>query len=590
MLRELHIRDLGVIEDATLPLDPGLTVVTGETGAGKTMVVTGIGLVLGGRADPALVRAGRDEAVVEAELELDEAHPARLRAAEAGAVSDEPELILARTVSAAGRSRAHVGGRRAPIATLGDLAEDLVAVHGQADQWRLRRPGQHRALLDAFGGEPVAGPAAEVAELFASWQEAKGELRDLVEGERGRLQELELLTHQLEQIDAVDPQPGEDEALSRESELLGHAEDLRTGAEVAHGLLSDPDSFTGDDAVGRIARAGDELARLTEHDPRLADLHRRLSEVGVLAADLAGELSGYAADIEADPARLGVVEERRAALTDLTRRYGEDITAVLSHRDAARERLLTLEGADERIEGLTARVEDLAGRLSVAVDRLTAARTSAAAQLAETVEAELAQLGMAKARVEIAVEPRADDAGPQLAGRDGERRVSADGADAVEIRVAANRGSPPRSVTRAASGGELSRIMLAIEVATAGSGRAQVPTFVFDEVDAGVGGRAGLDVGARLAALARTSQVIVVTHLAQVAAHADRHLVVHKSHEDQVTSSDVRVVEGEDRLAEISRMMGGGDTEVGLTHARELLEQCHETSTGPGVRGTSFVP
>ncbi|WP_435198784.1 DNA repair protein RecN [Janibacter sp. GS2] len=574
MLRELHIRDLGVIEDATLPLDPGLTVVTGETGAGKTMVVTGLGLVLGGRADPGLVRAGRDEAVVEAELELAPGHPARERAAEAGAVSDEPELILARTVSAAGRSRAHVGGRRAPISTLNDLAEDLVAVHGQADQWRLRRPAQHRALLDSFGDESVARPAGEVAQLFAAWQEAKGELAHLVDGERTRLQELELLTHQLEQIDTVDPQPGEDVELSRESELLGHAEDLRTGADAAHRLLSDPDNFAGDDAVGRIARAGDELRRLTEHDPRLDDLHRRLSEVGILASDLAGELSGYAADIEADPARLSVVEQRRAALTDLTRRYGDDINAVLEHRDTARQRLLTLEGADERIEALTARVDEVAGALSAAVSRLTAARTVAAAQLASSVEGELAQLGMDKARVEVAVEPRADDAGPRLPGPDGDRRISADGADAVEIRVAANRGSAPRSVTKAASGGELSRIMLAIEVATAGSGRAQVPTFVFDEVDAGVGGRAGLDVGARLAALARTSQVIVVTHLAQVAAHADRHLVVRKSHDEQVTSSDVRVVEGEDRLGEISRMMGGGDTQVGLTHARELLDQC----------------
>ena len=578
MLRELHIRDLGVIEDATLPLAPGFTVVTGETGAGKTMVVSGLGLVLGGRADPGLVRVGREEAVVEAALELDADHPARVRAAEAGAAADEDELLLARTVSAAGRSRAHVGGRRAPIATLSDLAEDLVAVHGQADQWRLRRPAQHRALLDGFGGESVASPLAEVARLYSEWLQAQAELTELVDGERSRLQEVELLQHQLEQIDAVDPQPGEDAELARESEVLGHAEELRVGADTAHRLLSDPESFTGDDVVGRVARAAEELARLVDHDPSLASAHRGLTELGVLAADLAGELSTYAADIDADPTRLAAVQERRAALTDLTRRYGEDVDAVLAHRDGARERLLSLEGADERIEELTARVESLAADLGAALDRLTAARTAAAASLAETVEGELARLGMDKARVEIAVEPRTDDGGTGLEGPGGERRVSADGADAVEIRVAANRGSQPRSVTRAASGGELSRIMLAIEVATAGSGRSQVPTFVFDEVDAGVGGRAALDVGARLAALARTSQVLVVTHLAQVAAHADRHLVVHKSHDEQVTSSDVRVVEGDERLGELSRMMGGGDTEIGLTHARELLDQCREAA------------
>lgn len=574
MLRELHIRDLGVIEDATLPLGPGLTVVTGETGAGKTMVVTGLGLVLGGRADPALVRTGRDEAVVEAELELAPDHPARVRAAESGAIADEPELILARTVSATGRSRAHVGGRRAPIGTLTELAEHLVAVHGQADQWRLRRPAQHRTLLDAYGGEPLADPASEVAGLFRDWQAAKGELTALLDGERTRLQQVELLTYQLEQIDQADPRPGEDVELARESERLGHAEDLRAGAEAAHQLMSDPDSFAGDDVVGRIARAGEGMARLVEHDPRLEELHGRLGELGVLASDLAGELSGYAADIEADPERLGEVEHRRAALTDLTRRYGEDIAAVLAHRDDARAQLLSLEGADERAEELTAHVRETARRLGEALDHLTAARTAAAADLASAVEAELGLLGMSEARVEIAVNPRTDEAGVELTDADRSRQVGPDGADTVEIRVAANKGNSPRSVTKAASGGELSRIMLAIEVATAGSGRAAVPTFVFDEVDAGVGGRAALDVGARLAALARTSQVIVVTHLAQVAAHADRHLVVHKSHDAQITSSDVRVVDGEHRLGELARMMGGGDTEVGLQHARELLEQC----------------
>lgn len=575
VLRELRIRDLGVIEDATLTLDPGLTVVTGETGAGKTMVVTGLGLVLGGRADAALVRTGSDEAVVEAELELADDHPARGVAEDVGGVADEPELLLSRTVSAAGRSRAHVGGRRAPVGTLADLGEGLVAVHGQADQWRLKRPSQHRALLDAFGGDEVADPAAQVAQAHRTWHEAKGELDRLVEGERTRLQEVELLTHQLEQIDGVEPQPGEDVELAREAERLGHAEELRTGADTAHRLLSDPDSFDGDDVVGRVARAAGELERLADHDPQLSDLHRRLAEVGVLAAELATELSGYAADIEADPARLGAVEERRAALHELTRRYGDDIAAVLRHRDASRERLQGLLGADERIEALTAQVAEAEQQLAEAATRLTEARTAAAAELSRAVEDELAHLGMDKARVEVAVEPRGDESALEVTSADGTtRRVGPDGADVVEVRVAANRGAPPRSVAKAASGGELSRIMLAIEVATAGSTGSQVPTFVFDEVDAGVGGRAALDVGARLAALARTSQVIVVTHLAQVAAHADRHLVVHKAHGDQVTASGVRPVEGDERLGELSRMMGGDDSSVGLRHAHELLEQC----------------
>ncbi|HBO53685.1 DNA repair protein RecN [Janibacter terrae] len=575
MLRELRIRDLGVIEDATLTLDPGLTVVTGETGAGKTMVVTGLGLVLGGRADTGLVRTGRDEAVVEAELELDPDHPAREVVADVGGIADEPDLILSRTLSAAGRSRAHVGGRRAPVGVLSDLGEGLVAVHGQADQWRLRRPAQHRALLDAFGGEPVTGLVREVGSAHRAWQEAKGELARLVEGERTRLQEIELLTHQLEQIDTVDPRPGEDRELAQESERLGHAEDLRSGAGTAHRLLSDPDSFDGDDVVGRVARAGEELERLVAHDASLADLRRRLTEIGVLASEVAADLSAYTADIESDPARMGAVQERRAALHELTRRYGEDIDAVLRHRDQARERLLGLHGADERTEELTRRVAEAATRLTVRAAALTAARTEAAGRLATTVEEELSHLGMARARVQVAVDPRSDEGAVEVDVEGAEAiRVGADGADVVEIRVAANRGTEPRSVAKAASGGELSRIMLAIEVATAGSAQDRVPTYVFDEVDAGIGGRAALDVGARLAALARTSQVIVVTHLAQVAAHADRHLVVHKAHGDQITSSGVRAVDGDDRLGELSRMMGGDDTSVGLSHARELLEQC----------------
>ncbi|WP_068258564.1 DNA repair protein RecN [Janibacter limosus] len=575
MLRELHIRDLGVIEDATLSLHPGLTVVTGETGAGKTMVVTGLGLVLGGRADAALVRTGSEEAFVEAELELAEDHLARQTAADAGGVADEPELLLSRTVSAAGRSRAHVGGRRAPIGVLTELGEGLVAVHGQADQWRLKRPAQHRALLDAFGGDDVGSAVVAVAAAFREWQQAKGELTQLVESERTRLQEIELLTHQLEQIDAVDPVAGEDAELAGEAERLGHAEELRTGTDTAHRLLSDQDSFAGDDVVGRIARAGEELARLVEHDPRLGDLQRRLAEVGVLASELAADLSAYAADIEVDPARLSTTQSRIAAVRDLTRRYGEDVDAVLRHRDEARQRLLGLQGADDRIEELTRTVSESAESLVAAAGALTRARVAAATRLSSAVEDELAHLGMPKARVEVVVEPRSDEGAVEVITGSGETlRVTADGADSVEVRVAANRGTPPRSVAKAASGGELSRIMLAIEVATAGTTGSQVPTFVFDEVDAGVGGRAALDVGARLAALARTSQVIVVTHLAQVAAHADRHLVVHKAHGDQVTSSGVRQVDGDERLAELSRMMGGDDTSVGLRHAEELLQQC----------------
>lgn len=589
MLRELHIRHLGVIDEARIEPHPGLTVVTGETGTGKTMVVSSLGLVLGGKADAALVRAGQDSAVVEADLELAPAHPALARAAEAGAEVDGGELLLVRSVAAGGRSRAHVGGRRVPASLLAELAEDLVAVHGQADQWRLTRPVQHRAVVDDVGGRPLAQERAEVAALVATWRARQDELAALVDDERTRVQEIDHLTYQLEQIDAVDPQPDELEALTADEERLAHAEQLQSATGLAHRRLSDPDALDGGDAVALVAEAAKEVSAVAEHDPQLRGLHERITEVGVLVAELAADLGSYATDIEVDPARLARTQERRAAITDLLRRYGDDVPAVLAHRDDARRRLARLAGADERIVELREEVGRLADELTQAVDRLTATRQTVAARLATEVAAELAALGMPRAELEIEVAQEEADDEAALVTRDGRRlRVTPEGADRVEIRVAVNPGTPPRSVARAASGGELSRIMLAIEVATAGAAHdpsasetpadeeadvtATRPTFVFDEVDAGVGGKAGIDVGARLARLARSSQVIVVTHLAQVAAHADRHLVVRKDDDGQVTSSDITPVEGAERLRELARMMGGEDSEAGLDHARELLE------------------
>lgn len=600
MLRELHIRDLGVIDEARIEPHPGLTVVTGETGAGKTMVVSGLSLVLGGKADAELVRAGSESALVEADLDLPEGHPALVRAQEAGADVEAGELLLARTLAAGARSRAHVGGRRVPAGLLAELGQDLVAVHGQADQWRLTRPAQHRAVVDAVGAADLDEPRAKVADLVARWRASTDELAGLVADERSRMQEIDRLEHQLTQIDAVEPVPGEDEELAGSEDRLAHAEQLQAATGTAHRRLSDPDALDGADVVGQLAAATAELAAVSAHDPRLQELHDRLAEIGVLAADVAADLSSYAADVDVDPARLGEVQARRAAITDLVRRYGPDVDAVLAHRDQAREQLTRLAGADARIDALREEVEVLTARLTTAVDRLSAARAQVATALADAICTELAALAMPKARVEIEVTPdTADDGDPlALATPDGRHlRVSAEGADHVEIRIAANPGSTPRTVARAASGGELSRIMLAIEVAAAGAGAAGTddastgdaraaaaraagpgarPTFVFDEVDAGVGGRAGIDVGARLARLARSSQVIVVTHLAQVAAHADRHLVVRKTDDGHVTSSDIAPVEGEERLRELARMMGGDDQGAALDHAQELLEASQE--------------
>ena len=598
MFSQMRIRGVGVIDDALLELSPGLNVLTGETGAGKTMVVSGLGLLLGERADSGLVRTGADSALVEGVVQLPLGHPALARAAEAGADHDEGELVIARSIAAAGRSRAHVGGRTAPVGVLAELGEMLVAVHGQADQWRLRQGEAHREVLDDFAGDELVTLRDTVGELFDAWRAADREHARLVAEARERAREIDSLTASLEEIEAIDPQPGEDVALRAEDERLAHADTLRLAASQA---LS---NLTGDEYAGEpvssardlIGSARAALAPGAVHDHALRELDERLHEVGTLVGDLAADLAVYLDDVELDPQRLDYVQERRSTLAGLTRKYGETVDEVLEWSGRAAARLDELVRADDRVTALEAEVGVLRDDLVSAAVQLSELRSRSAADFGALVSEELAHLAMGSAVIEVAVRHRLDPEGVELPT--GERvRLSRLGIDDVEILLAANRGAPPRTVAKAASGGELSRVMLALEVvgadrgmsgAPAGSGanggrgpraggqavRTGPPTFVFDEVDAGVGGRAALDVGARLAALAEHSQVIVVTHLAQVAAFADRHLVVHKSDDGRVTSSSVSAVEGDERLRELSRMMGGDpDSEAGLAHAGDLVDQ-----------------
>lgn len=584
MFSQMRIRGVGVIHDAVLDLSPGLNVLTGETGAGKTMVVSGLGLLLGERADSGLVRTGADHAVVEGVVQLPAEHPALHRADEAGAEHEDGELVIARTITAAGRSRAHVGGRTAPVGVLAELGHHLVAVHGQADQWRLKQGDAHREVLDDFGGPALVALRDRVAALHDEWRAARAEHERLVAESRERAREIDSLTASLEEIEAVDPQPGEDVALRAEDERLAHADSLRF---AAGRVLSD---LSGDEYAAEpapnvrdlVGSARSALSQAASHDDRLGALDARLDEVATLVGDVAAELTAYLEDVDLDPERLEYVQERRAALAALTRKYGETVDEVLAWSQAAAARLDALVTADDRVHGLESTVEELTVALVAAASDLTAARTAAARDFAVRVSEELSHLAMGRAVVEVRVEQRTAEDGLPLPS--GERiRIGKHGADDVEILLAANRGAAPRSVAKAASGGELSRVMLALEVVGSSPGRQDgraaprpgtPPTFVFDEVDAGVGGRAAIDVGARLAALAEQAQVIVVTHLAQVAAFADRHLVVHKSDEGAITSSSVTVVEGDERLRELSRMMGGDpDSEAGLAHARDLLEQ-----------------
>jgi DNA repair protein RecN (Recombination protein N) len=571
VFEEVRIQGIGVIDDAVLGLSPGLNVVTGETGAGKTMVVSGLGLLLGMRADAGLVRAGRRAAVVEGVVTVPPGHPALGRAEEAGAdVTDG--LLLARTVGADGRSRAHVGGRSTPVGVLTEIGETLVAVHGQADQWRLRQGDQHREVLDGFGGEPVAEAVQAYRETFDALSRASAERDRLRQLAHERAREIDVLQAGLDRIEVLDPEPGEDIALRAEDERLSHAESLRLAAARAHAYLVGEEGYASDPSVpvvDALSRARSALAPVSDHDTALRELEGRVAELAYLAADVAADLASYLTDVDLDPARLAEVQQRRADLAGLTRRYGDTVDDVLAWGKEAAATLTELLTADDRVQQLDAETARLRGELAGQAAALTAARQGAAVAFGRRVTEELAHLAMGRAEISVSVTARDDPDGLEVGNRT--VRWTRSGVDDVEILLTSGPGNPARTVAKAASGGELSRVMLAIEVV----GRtAAVPTFVFDEVDAGVGGRAAVDVGARLATLARNAQVVVVTHLAQVAAFADRHLVVRRSDDGAVTSSNVAVLEGDERLQELSRMMGGDATSAaGLEHARELLDQ-----------------
>ncbi|WP_344457152.1 DNA repair protein RecN [Actinocorallia aurantiaca] len=558
MVEEVRIKGLGVIDEAVLELSPGFNVVTGETGAGKTMVVTSLGLLFGGRGDPQRVRPGANKAVVEGRLTLDPAGRAAARVEETGGELDEGALIITRTVSAEGRSRAHLGGRSVPVSTLLTLADDLVAVHGQSDQQRLLQPGRQREALDRYAGDGLVKPLHEYVQAYRRHREVSKLLEELTTQARARADEAERLRFGLGEIEKIDPKQGEDAELAAEDERLANADALRTASDTAHAaLLGDPsqvEAFA--DVTGLLGTARGALDAVRDYDPQLGALADRLTEAGYLISDIGGELAAYADSVEADPQRLAAVQGRRADLSMLARKYGGSVDEALAWARDAVARLQELEGDDERIAELEAEEAELASRLHELAARVTEVREAAAERFSEAVTAELTALAMPHSCVVVAL-TRSSGFTPH-------------GVDEVELRLAAHPGAPALPLNRGASGGELSRVMLAIEVVFAGAD--PVPTFVFDEVDAGVGGKAAVEIGRRLAKLARTAQVIVVTHLPQVAAFADQHLLVEKSDDGTIIRSGVQTLDIDARIRELSRMLAGlEDSELGRAHAEELL-------------------
>ncbi|QDZ13554.1 DNA repair protein RecN [Humibacter ginsenosidimutans] len=567
MIEEISIRDLGVIESATLPLGAGFTALTGETGAGKTMVVTALGLLLGQRADSAVVRSGAGQLWVEGRWQVPVDGEVAERVRDAGGDLDDAgeasigELVLSRSVAAEGRSRAVVGGRGAPVSVLAELAEQLVVVHGQSDQIRLRSATAQREALDRFGGAGLDSVLAAYQSAYRRWNANSAELAELIDDRDRRAREADDLRVALSEIEAVAPEPGEDETLAEQAERLTNLETLRLGAAVAREALSTEDA-EGPDVRGLLETARRELERAGAHDPALQELAEQVAGLGFQVDDAAAQLSTYLAALDADGAHdLEVIQERRAELSALVRKYGPTLDEVMEQAASGGKRLAELEGDEERIEQLTSTVRDDLAEVERCGASLSQLRSTAAASLAEQVTAELGALAMADAEIVVDVQQRDEFT---LTGR-----------DAVSILLRPHNGAEPRPLGKGASGGELSRVMLAIEVVLAGND--PVPTFVFDEIDAGVGGAAAIEIGRRLARLARSAQVIVVTHLAQVAAFATNHLTVVKAGDGSVTASSVRQLTGDERVAEMARLLSGlPDSESGLAHARELIELAEE--------------
>ncbi|MBW8750405.1 MAG: DNA repair protein RecN [Propionibacteriales bacterium] len=565
MIEEIRISSLGVIDESVLELGPGLNVVTGETGAGKTMLVTALGLLLGDRADAGAVRSGAKGARVEGIVAVDDAVAAQVD--EFGGEVEDGSLVLARQLSAEGRSRAFLGGASVPVSALQSLAGLLVAVHGQSDQHRLLRAEAQRDAVDGYAGATVATLRQEYSAAHALLKDVEVELAEVVGAARERAREADVLRLGLAEIETVTPQPGEDVALAQEEARLGFADTLRAAAELAREALSSDADLP--DALGTVGAARRALESVRDHDAEAGRLADRIGEINYLLSDVAADVASYATGLETDPARLAVVSERRAALTTLTRKYGETIDEVLAWAQDSAARLLELDNSEGRADQLREQRVQLRADLSGLAARLSKARHEAARELAEAVTAELGALAMPHARIEIRIGRTPDPDGLEV---DGETwRFTGSGIDQVELLLAANTGSEPRPLHKGASGGELSRVMLAIEVVLAGT--TPVPTFVFDEVDAGVGGKAAVEIGRRLAALARSAQVLVVTHLPQVAAFADRHVVVAKSSDGTVTTSGLEVLDDEGRVRELSRMLAGLEaSETAMAHAQELLD------------------
>jgi len=565
VLTELRVRDLAVIADVTLPFQPGLNVLSGETGAGKSMVVDALALLLGERASADIVRAGAEKTIVEGAFEFASAVHRHLLApfAELGVELEEGRLVLKREVLREGKSRAWINGSPVTISVLSELGGLLVDLHGQHETQSLLRPDAQRDILDAYADADVERVA--VRDAHGRLKQLEQREAELTERQADVRKKADYLRHVLQEIERAKPKVGEDDALEIESKRLSHAEELGRLASELESVL---------DAAG-LTKAHKILAGLTKLDPSIAQWQDLLDAATTNAAELAQAAREYAASIEADPERLTAVEQRRDLLFRLQQKHGPTIPDVLAARDSAARELELLDTADLDLRNIAGDRAQAAEEFTRATAALTEKRTGGAKKLARAVNKLLPSLGMAGGRFEVVHV----------------RRTTPDarGAEDIVFQIKLNEGLESRPLARVASGGELSRLMLALKVVLATHD--VVPTLVFDEVDQGIGGEVGSRVGAALVDVSRAGrQALVITHLPQIAVHADQQLVVKKAKKGGIATSDVEVVEGESRIKEIARMLGDADMATARRHAVELLKTASESSASRSETPTPPAP
>lgn len=574
MLLELSITDFAIIASSRLTFGPGMHVLTGETGAGKSILLDALGTVLGERASVELVRTGADRARMEALFDVAELQDDDLSTllTANGIECDDAQLVLTREIHANGRSVARINGQIVTVSLLAQVGDALVDIHGQSDHFSIRRRDEQRQILDHYAG--AEGLVDDVAEAVARVQALREQIQALEKGERERAQRRDLLSFQVEEIESVSLVANEDAQLMREQRLLAHAEQLRADTERSLELLadSDTDASAPDGASSLLRALSASLMRVGEIDSQVISMFERADELVILAEELARDLRDYRDGLEVDESRLATVEDRLETLRTLKRKYGATIEDVLEFQEEAAKELERLTGSDFDREALSARLETCESELGMKATALSERRTEAAERLAGEIEASIEALHLGSATIKICVEQIEDMHGLRLSTKEANRSVRFDrsGVDEIEFMIAANRGESFRPLGRVASGGETARIMLAIKSIVAAHD--STPTLVFDEIDAGVGGRTGQVVGERLRELSVNRQVIVITHLPQIAAVADHHARIEKVERDGRVVSSVRPLNASETETEIAAMLDGEPvTSAAIEAARAMI-------------------